>query len=85
MAFTILRPEWAKTVSGSQKPMRAIALGGDILAVILTLAVASKVDVLTAVPAPVTRVQRQHWLGVVSDVNLPLISANFQGFLSVSC
>lgn len=72
-------------MSGSQKPMRAIALGGDILVLILALAVASKVDVLTAVPAPVTRVQRQDWLGVVSDVNLPLISANFQGFLSVSC
>ena len=50
--------ERPKTMNGSQNSMRAEPLGGQILALILALAEASKVDSLAAVPTPVPSVQR---------------------------
>ena len=47
-----------KTMSGSQNSMRAEPLGGQILALILALVEASKVDSLAAIPTPVPSVQR---------------------------
>ena len=50
--------ERPKTMSGSQNSMRAKHLGGQILALILALAEASKVDSMAAIPTLVPSVQR---------------------------
>ena len=58
MASAVLGPERPKAVSDSQNPMRAEPLGEEILALILALAEASKVDSLAAIPTPIPSVQR---------------------------